>query len=78
MIRVRRLPKPLLRRAQYEVEYRPPGADRGWHKLTAHPVFDLEQVIGTGDAWALIRAADEAWDGSTGQWVTVLGPGEEP
>ena len=76
MIRIRRLPRRLLHRVKYEVEYRPDVRDQGWIKVTAYPVFDLELVVGTGDAWAMIRAADDAWDGSTGRWATVLGPGE--
>lgn len=76
MIRVRRLPKRRFRRPPYEVEYRPASAAQGWRKVTAYPVFDIEKIVGTGDAWALIEAADHAWDGSTGKWVTILGPGE--
>lgn len=78
MIRVRRLPKRRFRRPPYEVEYRPASESlTGWHKVTPHPVFDIEKVVGTGDAWAMIHAADEAWDGSVGEWVTILGSGEE-
>lgn len=76
MIRVRRLPKRRFRRPSYEVEYRPAGPGQGWHKVTAYPVFDLETIIGTGDAWALIKAADQGWDGSAGDWVTIREPGE--
>jgi hypothetical protein len=78
MIRVRRLPKRPFRRPPYEVEYRPAGAGQGWYKITPYPVFEIEEVIGTGDAWALIKAADNAWDGSTGDWVTIYEPGEVP
>lgn len=72
MIRLRRLRKRRFRRPQYEVEYRPTSQDSaGWLKTTAHPVFVIEKLLGTGDAWALIRAADAAREGSSGGWVTV-------
>lgn len=76
MIRVRRLPKRQFGRPKYEVEYRPPAAGEGWSKVTAYPVFDIEKVVGTGDAWALIKSADASWDGGTGDWATIYGPGE--
>lgn len=77
MIRIRRLPKRRLRRPPYEVEFRPvdPRTD-GWHKITSHPVFEIEKVVGTGDAWAMIRAADASWNGTSGAWVTIHEPGE--
>ncbi len=50
----------------------PDCRSQGWHKVTAYPVFDIEKVVGTGDAWALIKAADQAWNGLTGDWVTIL------
>jgi len=78
MIRLRCLPKRRFRRPPYEVEYRPAAAGQGWHKVTAYPVFDIEKMIGTGDAWALIKAADRDWDGSAGDWVTFFEPGEGP
>lgn len=79
MIRIRRLPKRRFRRhPPYEVEYHLAASGEGWHKVTAYPVFDIEMVIGTGDAWTMIKAADAEWDGSTGQWVTLFEPGECP
>jgi hypothetical protein len=58
MIRVRRLPKRRFRRPLYEVEFRPSSEQvQGWHKVTAHPIFDLESVVGTGDAWAKLTGA---------------------
>jgi hypothetical protein len=78
MIRIRRLPKPRFRRRPYEIEYRPlTGSDVGWHKITTAPIFDLEKVVGTGDAWAMINAADADWDGAHGEWVSVYAPDEE-
>ena len=78
MIRVRRLPKPRFGRPKYEVEYRPVVAREGWSKITAYPVFDIEKVIGTGDAWGLIRVADADWDGTSGRWATIYEPGDTP
>jgi len=77
MIRIRRIPKRVLHRPRCEVEYRPVEIDQGWSRVPAHPVLDLERIIGTGDAWALIRAADNAWDGTVGQWILLDGPGED-
>ena len=77
MIRIRRLPRRRLRRALYEVEYRPNDPTlTGWAKVTPYPVFDIEQIIGTGDAWSMIHAADADFSGVVGDWVT-LAEGED-
>ena len=56
MIRIRRLSRPRFRRTPYEIEYRPAtGSETGWRTVTTAPVFDLEKVVGTGDAWTLIH-----------------------
>jgi hypothetical protein len=60
------------------VEYHPGTAHEGWSKITAYPVFDIEKVVGTGDAWALVKAADAGWDGTTGGWATIYEPGDVP
>lgn len=78
MIRVRRLPKRRFGRPKYEVEYCPVTESDGWTTITAYPVFDIEKIVGTGDAWALIKAADTAWDGSQGDWAIIYAPGERP
>lgn len=79
MIRIRRLPKPRFRRHPHEIECEPAtGSGTGWHRNTTAPVFDLEKVVGTGDAWAMIDAADAGWDGEQGDWVSVYGPTDEP
>jgi hypothetical protein len=31
----------------------------------------IDPYIGVGDAWALVHAADEAWDGEVGDWVSM-------
>jgi len=71
LIRVRALPKRWLRRRRFEVEYRPEATDEGWRRSTPCPVFDLEQVVGTGEAWAMIHAAGAAPAASTSDWVTI-------
>ena len=78
MIRVRCISRRWFPRPSYEVEYHPTVGGQGWHKVTAYPVFDIEKVVRTGDAWALIKAADQAWNGLTGDWVTMLEPGQRP
>ncbi|MEV0952486.1 hypothetical protein [Promicromonospora sp. NPDC050249] len=67
-----------IRRTPCEVEYRPAESGEGWHKVTPYPVFDLEKIVGTGDASTMVAAADAEWDGSDGQWVTIYAPGEGP
>ncbi|MDZ7734272.1 MAG: hypothetical protein U5R31_15405 [Acidimicrobiia bacterium] len=34
-------------------------------------MFVIENDLGVGDAWALIHAADMAWDGQRGEWVSL-------
>ena len=69
MIRIRRLPKRRFRRTLDEVEYEPACRSvTGWRTITTAPVFDPEKVVGTGDAWAMIHAADAGWDGAQGAW----------
>jgi hypothetical protein len=71
-IRVRRLPSRFLRRRRYEVESKPEGSDApAFHVVTSTPVQVIEGVLGTGDAWSVVKAADERWDGTTGEWVSL-------
>lgn len=46
-------------------------------EVTSTPVTRLDKYLGVGDAWALIRAADRAWDVTEGKWVTLLGGNQE-
>ena len=78
MIRIRRLPKQRFRRVSYEIEYQPIHPADGFRLISRHPVLELEQIVGVGDGWAMIHAADQAWDGHEGQWVTIHSPCEEP
>ena len=69
MIRVRRLPPQLLKRRRYEVEFTDPAGGDGWTKVTSTPVTLIDKYVGVGDAWSVVGAADEAWDGEVGKWV---------
>jgi hypothetical protein len=69
MIRVRRLSPQLLRRRRYEVEFADPDGGDGWTKVTSTPVTLIDKYIGVSDAWSVVGAADEAWDGDVGDWV---------
>ena len=73
MIRLRRLPrKGFLRRRLYEIEF--PAPDEGGspiRRVTSTPVTAIDKLLGVGEAWALVHAADKAWDGQLGKWVTL-------
>jgi hypothetical protein len=68
LIRVRRLPRRVLRRRMYEVEFIFDGSLTR-REVTSSPVPLIDGYLGLGDAWALVRAADKAWSGDVGQWV---------
>lgn len=73
MIRMRRVAPGLLRRRRYEIEI--PQADRTLPpllKITSSPAGTLTHITGPGDAWVLVHAADEAWNGRDGRWVSLL------
>jgi hypothetical protein len=77
-IRLRRVPSRRLQRRRYEVESTPKGSTAPAFRLvTATPVQAVEGVLGTGDAWSLVKAADEYWDGSTGRWVSLYAQPDE-
>jgi hypothetical protein len=77
MIRLRRLRPSLLRRRIYEVEFTPEWeTSPSWRRVTAAPVTIIDPYLGVGDAWALVHAADAAWTGGVGEWVTLFE--EEP
>ena len=74
MIRVRRLPSQRFKRRWYEVQFIEPNTlGPKWSKKTRTPIAEMEQVLGVGDAWAVLRAADRAWNGGLGDWVTLFG-----
>jgi len=56
-------------RRRYEIEIgNSDGSTRSW--VSSHPVSDLEDVIGVGDAWAIVKAASSARDDQDGGWIT--------
>jgi hypothetical protein len=74
MIRMRRLPPTRFRRPQYEVELISDGkSEPVWRRVTRAPVTLIDPKLGVGDAWALVHAADDAWDGEVGEWVSLFG-----
>lgn len=77
MIRIRRLPpKGVLRRRLYEIDLTLNDREEASpsRQLTSTPVTMIDKYLGVGDAWALVHAADDAWDGQTGEWVSLFGP----
>ena len=73
MIRLRRLHPTFLRRRMYEVEFTAKGeTSPSWSKVTRTPVTLIDPYLGVGDAWALLHAADNAWNGEVGDWVTLF------
>lgn len=77
LIRVRRIPARgigrLLNRNLYEIEYSYPGEEGGVvYQVTDIPVTKIDKYLGVGDAWAVIHAADRAWDGEHGKWRALM------
>lgn len=80
MIRVKRVGGGVSFLRTYDLEFAPasdaPAAERleGMRRGTA--VRRLERVVGTGDAWSFIEAADRAWDEGKRSWaVEYQSPG---
>ncbi len=72
MIRLRRLPSRFLRPRVYEIEFIDEGdSARNWRRVTSTPVNHMEPYLGVGDAWALVDAANDAWNGEVGDWVSM-------
>jgi hypothetical protein len=72
LIRLRRVESGLLRSRRYELHYAPtkdgPPTEVGVRRRSA-TVGRLKDLIGTGDAWAFIHVADDAWEaGERGGW----------
>lgn len=88
MLRIRRLPPTrVLRRPVYEIEAGPSAVHpSGWTTTTTTPATQIDTLIGVEEAWALVDAADAAWNGGVGAWVSPDGvttaepetPGEAP
>lgn len=60
----------VLRRHQYELELVASDGGRRRH-VTSVPLRLLEPRLGVGDSWSVVHAADAAWDGTHGAWVTL-------
>ena len=78
MIRIRRCqPKGVLRRRQYEVEFieLAHGGTR-FKSRTTTPVTKIDQHVGVAEAWALVHAADKAWEEGSPDWISLPGTGE--
>ena len=75
MLRIRRLPPTrVLRRPVYEIEAGPSAAHpSGWTATTTTPATRIDTLIGVEEAWALVDAADAAWTGGVGAWVSPDG-----
>lgn len=72
MIRIRRCaPKGLLRRSRYEIESLDDRGDVLWRRETTMPVTTIDRYTGVAEAWALVHAADTAWDLRTGEWISL-------
>lgn len=76
MIRLRRCEaNGVLRRRRYQVEF--VDANTGetvWQIETTTPVTTIDRHIGVGEAWALVHAADKAWDEGSSHWISLPGP----
>lgn len=59
----------------YEVEI---PSDQGVERITTRsPLSVLDPLLGVGDAWCLIDAANRCWDSDDGEWVSLFEP-EDP
>ena len=75
MIRIRRCrPRGILRRPRYEIELIESRAI-SWRKETTAPVTVMDQRIGVGEAWALVHAADAAWEKGLEDWIHLPSTG---
>jgi hypothetical protein len=73
-LRLRRIQRRSVLGKWYEVELPGPG-QRGHTRrvVTRSPVALFAPILGVGDAWALVDAADRARTGERGEWVTRFG-----
>jgi hypothetical protein len=78
MIRIRRChPKGVFRRRRYEVELvEPATGEILWQGETTTPVTAIDRHIGVREAWALVHAADKAWDEGSWRWISLPGTPE--
>ena len=73
MIRIRRCSAGrLLRRSRYEIEKVDPSTGVvEWHRETSSPVTTIDKFVGVAEAWALVHAADAAWDRQSDDWIAL-------
>jgi hypothetical protein len=72
VIRLRRCPpKGFLRRPRYEVEFVDRGDTAAWRRQTTAPVTLIDPHMGVAEAWALVHAADAAWDRGSDEWIRL-------
>jgi hypothetical protein len=58
---------------QYEVDF----GDSSTPQITAAPAKLIDPILGVGDAWAVIHAADEKWSGGVGPWASLYPDDED-
>lgn len=72
MIRVRRIESRFRLIRRYELELAPTKIRAATERLTVRRgegVRRLEQIIGVGDAWSFLDAADHAWESGSKAWA---------
>lgn len=73
MIRVKRVGGGVSFLRTYDLEFAPAPAAPASEQLNGvrrgAAVKRLERVVGTGDAWSFIEAADHAWDVGERSWA---------
>jgi hypothetical protein len=78
-VRLRRIPKRSWFGRWYELFLPAHEGPEPSTVATNAPLVQLEPLFGVGDAWALIDAADRAWDGQgNGEWVSLYRNDETP
>lgn len=63
------MPRRLFDRRTYEIEFFSDDGSVSSRRVTSRPVGLMDPPLGPGDAWSVVRAADEMWDGTPGEWL---------
>lgn len=78
MIRVRRVARVLLSR-QYQIEYEPRDSSQAAWNLESisrgRAAQTLLPMVGIGDAWAFVHAADSVWSSGDTGWAVEFEEG---
>jgi hypothetical protein len=69
MIRIRRIPQRIPIGRLYELELGRPQDAAAKHRKTRAPVSVLEPLLGVGDAWSIVDAANRRWQVGDRGWV---------